>query len=177
MPLISGQTQRALGSQSPSPPPFPLLPSLWSLCPPSFPPSVIGGGLAPSLPSCPPPPRPSILPSRCDPSLSLPPCCGSRSQSLGLFASLFVPCLGEPALSSAVVGQTAQAHCSPPPSPLSTSGHLMIRVAARGKTTWSSANRRVAPLHWPCIALASPLPASICSHLSMFPLLLLVWLP
>ena len=97
-------------------------------------------------------PLPPLLPSSV--SSLCPPCCGSRSPSLGLFASPPLPCPGEPALSRAVVGQTAQAHCSPPPFSLSTSGQLLIRVAARVRPTGSSAHRLV----WrPCIALASPL--------------------
>ena len=93
-------------------------------------------------------PLPPLLPSSV--SSLCPPCCGSRSQSLGLFAFLSVPCPAEPAMSFAVVGQTAQAHCSPPPSSLSTSGQLLIRVAARVRPTGSSAHR------W-CGALASHL--------------------
>ena len=89
-----------------------------------------------------PPLVPSSVSSLC------PPCCGSRSRSLGLFASLSVPCPGEPALSCAVVGQTAQAHCSPPPSSLSTSGHCQGK--AHGVL-------RASPVWRPCIALASPL--------------------
>ena len=80
------------------PPPV-LPPSLWSLCPPSSlsPPLVAATHLA-----------------------SLPPCYRSRSRSPGLIASLSAPCPFEPALSCAIVGETAQAHCSPPPSSLST---------------------------------------------------------
>ena len=51
MPPIAGQTHRAQGSQRPNPPPFSLPPSLWSLCPPSSPSSVVGGGPAPSCPA------------------------------------------------------------------------------------------------------------------------------
>ena len=121
--------------------------------------------------ACPlPPVLPSSLsslypPSRLLPPLlaathlaSFPPCCGSRSRSrsLGLFASLSVPCPGEPALSCALVGQTAQAHCSSPPSSLSASRQFLIRVAARVRPIRSSAHRwcgaLASRLHRPCIA-------------------------
>ena len=76
-----------------------------------------------------------------------------------VFASLFVPCPSELALSCAVVGQTAQAHCSPPPPCLSTSGDLVPRVAARVRPTGSSAHHWCGALascmHRPCIALTS----------------------
>ena len=130
---------------TPSQAPFPLPPSLWSLCPGIF------STLCHWRRACPLPPLlPSSVSSLC------PPCCGSQSRSLDLFASLSVPCVGEPALSCVVVGQTAQVHCSPPPSSLSTSGQLLIRVAARVRPTGSSAHRRcgalASHLHRPCIA-------------------------
>ena len=163
-----GADSRSAGFPPPSPPPFPLPPSLWSLCPPSSPPCVIGGGPAPSLPSCPPPSRRSVHPVFWSPS-----------RSLGMFASLFVPCPGEPALSGAVVGHTVQAHCSPPPSSLSTSGQLLIRVAARVRPTGSSAHRRcgalASHLHRPCIAASfasvAPMPPSVLIYTCVLPLL------
>ena len=86
----------------------------------------------------------------------LPPCCGSQSWSPSVFASMSVPCPGEPALSSAVVGHTAQANRSPPPSFLSSSGHLHTYVAVGVKPMGSSAHRRCSALasrmHHPCIA-------------------------
>ena len=124
--------------------------------------------------ACPLPPLlPSFISSLC------PPCCGSQSRSLGLFASLSVPCPGEPALSCAVVGQTAQAHCSPPPSCLSTSGQLLIRVAARVRPTGSSAHRRCGALalHFfrPCIAASfasvAPMPPAVLICTCVLPLL------
>ena len=157
------------------PAPFPLVPL-----------STIFSTLCHWRPACPlPPVLPSSLSSLCPPCslvppllaathhASFPPCCGSLSRSLGLFASLSLPCPGEPSLSCAVVGQTTQVHCSPPPSSLSTSGQLLIRVAARVRPTGSSAHRRcgalASHLHHPCIAAsfasvaAMPPAALICT--------------
>ena len=145
------------------PAPFPLVPL-----------STIFSTLCHWRRACPLPPLlPSTVSSLC------PPCCGSRSRSLGLFASLSVPCPGEPALSCAVVGQTAQAHCSPPPSSLSTSGQLLIRVAAKVRPTGSSAHRRcgalASDLHRPCIAASfayvAPMPPAVLICTCVLPLL------
>ena len=123
------------------PAPFPLVPV-----------STIFSTLCHWRRACPLPPLlPSFISSLC------PPCCGSRSRSLGLFASLSVPCPGEQALSCAVVGQTAQAHCSPPPSSVSTPGQLLIRVAARATRGKAHGLLRASPVWRPCIALASRL--------------------
>ena len=108
---------------------------------------------------------PIASPSRCHPSASLPPCCGSRSQSHGLFASLSVPCPSQPAMSCVVVGQTTEAQCSPPPSSLSTSSQLLIRAAAMVGPTGPSVHRRCGALascmHRPC-----PLPSALASSVS-----------
>ena len=142
--------------------------SPWPLPPgPSFhhrPPSIVGGGLDPSR-AAPPPtllPLSSVFPIAATHFASLLDCCGSRS--LGVFASVSVPCAGEPALSCAVVGRTAQAHCSPPPSSLFTSSQLPIRVAARVMPTGCSVHRRCGglascmhrPLHCLCLLLCAP---------------------
>ena len=139
-----------------------------------------------------PPLLPSSLSSLCPPCsllppllaathlASFPPCCGSWPRSLSLFASLSVPCPSEQALSCAVVGQTAQAQCSPPPSSLSTSGQLLIRVAAKVRPTGSSANCRcgalASHLHRPCIAASfgslAPMPPSVLICTRVLPLLL-----
>ena len=163
MPPIAGQTHGVPGSQP--------LARRHSPCPLSSSPSVhhllhplsLAAGL-------PPPVLPPSLSSLCPPSslwlpllaathlAPLPPYCGSRSRSLGLFVSLSVPCPGWPALSCAVVGQTAQTQCSLPPSSLSTSGQFLIRVVAKVRPTGSSAHCRCGALashmHHPCIAPA-----------------------
>ena len=71
--LDSGTDSGSAGFPTPRPQPIPLPASLWSLCPPSSPPSIVGGGVAPSLPSCPPPSHSSILLVPCSPPLWLPP--------------------------------------------------------------------------------------------------------
>ena len=103
-------------------------------------------------------------------------CCGSQSRLLRLFASRSVPCRGEPPLSCAIAGQTAQAHYSPPPFSLSTSRHLLIRMVATVGPTGSCAQRLC-----PCISLASslhhplpincplpPLPPTFCLFVPFF---------
>ena len=137
-----------------SPCPLPFGPSIHHLVhPPSLAVGLPPPVLAPSLSSlCPPS---SLLPPLLAATLlaSLPPCCGSWSWSRGPFATLSISCPGEPALSFAVVGHTAQAHCSPPPSSLSPSSQLLIRVAP---TVRPPSIAGAAPLHRPQVHARRP---------------------
>ena len=152
-----GANSRSATLPTPQPAAFPLssIPSVHHLLHP-LPLSLAAGVPRPLLP---PSPLPPLLPATH--LASLPPCCGSPSRSLGLFACLSLPWPGWLPVSCVVVSQIAQAHCSPPPSSLSTSGTLLMHVVARVRPTGSSAHRLWGALalhvHRPCIARASHL--------------------